>query len=84
MKEVATSMIGPCCWSGRTHRRSLASRNIPPAAGSRASGTREALAARGDSGVEPQFLPGPKPWERPEYLRGEVRKVKREALRRLR
>jgi hypothetical protein len=36
------------------------------------------LAERGDS-TEPQFLPGPKPWERPEYLRGERYKPKREA-----
>jgi hypothetical protein len=36
------------------------------------------LAERGDA-AEPQFLPGPKPWERPEYLRGEVRKPRREA-----
>ncbi|HQU68019.1 MAG TPA: hypothetical protein PLI43_07445 [Albidovulum sp.] len=36
------------------------------------------LAERGDT-QEPQFLPGPKPWERPEYLRGEVGKSRREA-----
>ncbi|MGL4280646.1 MAG: hypothetical protein ACRCS0_09780, partial [Albidovulum sp.] len=35
------------------------------------------LAARGDA-TEPQFLPGPKPWERPEYLRGEPGKTKDE------
>lgn len=36
------------------------------------------LAERGEA-AEPQFLPGPKPWERPEYLRGEVYKLRREA-----
>ncbi|MCA0271048.1 MAG: hypothetical protein LCH69_03165 [Proteobacteria bacterium] len=36
------------------------------------------LAERGDA-TEPQFLTGPKPWERPEYLRGEVDKSRREA-----
>lgn len=37
------------------------------------------LAARGGIAAEPQFLSGPKPWERPEYLRGEVRKARQEA-----
>lgn len=36
------------------------------------------LAERGDA-TEPQLLPGPKPWERPEYLRGEVDKSPRKA-----
>lgn len=81
MKEVATSMtsaraggpegpsIDDLLQTGTFHQRLAAAR----------AEREKALAARGDSGVEPQFLPGPKPWERPEYLRGEVRKVKREA-----
>lgn len=81
MREVATSLtsaraagpdgpsIDDLLQSGTFHQRLAAAR----------AEREKVLAARDDSAAEPQFLPGPKPWERPEYLRGEVRKTKREA-----
>lgn len=80
MTEVATSMTsalnagpdGPSIDDllnvGTFHQRLAAAR----------AEREKVLAARGDTGAEPQFLAGPKPWERPEYLRGELRKVRQE------
>lgn len=82
MTEAATSMtsaraagpdgpsIDDLLQTGTFHQRLAAAR----------AERERVLAARGDTGKEPQFLPGPKPWERPEYLRGETRKARQEGL----
>lgn len=82
MTEVATSMtsalsagpdgpsIDDLLHTGTFHQRLAAAR----------AEREKVLAARGGGGAEPQLLPGPKPWERPEYLRGEVRKARPEGL----